>query len=122
MERERDVEKYLRRNLGSLGCLFLKWVSPGEDGVPDRILIMPGGKICFVEVKTDTGHMTGLQMMWQRKLRKMGCSAVTVYGMTGAKELIEVVKAMLKVKEVMPDDVHPARVPGQGDREGDQPG
>ena len=122
MERERDVEKYLRQNLTAMGCLFLKWVCPGEDGVPDRILIMPGGSICFVEVKTATGQMTGLQRMWQRKLRKMGCGAVTVYGMTGAKELIEVIKAMLKVKEVMPDEVHPARVPDPGDRESDQPG
>ena len=105
MERERDVEKYLKRKLGAIGCLFPKWVSPGEDGVPDRILIMPGGRICFVEVKTDTEHMTGLQMMWQRKLREMGCSAVTVYGMTGAKELVEVVEALLEVKEVTPDDI-----------------
>ena len=122
MERERDVEKYLRRKLTAIGCLFLKWVSPGEDGVPDRILIMPGGKICFVEVKTDAGHMTGLQMMWQRKLRKMGCGAVTVYGMTGAEELVEVVRILLRKKEVAPDEVRPARVPGPGDREGDQPG
>ena len=122
MGRERDVEKYLRRNLTAMGCLFLKWVCPGEDGVPDRILIIPDGTVCFVEVKTDAGHMTGLQMMWQRKLRKMGCGAVTVYGMTGAKELVEVVRILLRKKEVALDEVHPARVPDPGDREGDQPG
>lgn len=96
---ERDVESYLKRELSGLGCLFLKWVSPGNDGVPDRILIMPGGTVCFVEVKTETGRMTGLQWFWQKKLRGFGCSAVTVYGMTGAKEFIEVVKVILNRKE-----------------------
>ena len=96
MEVERDVESYLKRELSSLGCLFLKWVSPGNDGVPDRILIMPGGSVCFVEVKTKTGRMTGLQCFWQKKLRSFGCGAVTVYGMDGAKDFIGVVKIMLK--------------------------
>jgi len=100
---ERDVESYLKSQLTGLGCLFLKWVSPGNDGVPDRILIMPSGRICFVEVKTETGRMTGLQWFWQKKLRGFGCSAVTVYGMTGAKEFIEVVKVILNRKEVMPE-------------------
>ena len=43
-------------------------------------------------------------LMHYRHIEK-GCSAVTVYGMTGAKELVEVVEALLKVKEVMPDDI-----------------
>ena len=96
MESERDIEAWLRKQIEAQGCLFLKWVSPGNDGVPDRILIMPGGRICFVEVKTQTGHMTGLQCFWQKKLRSIGCGAVTVYGMDGAKEFIEVVKIILK--------------------------
>ena len=99
MEMERDVESYLKRQLSGLGCLFLKWVCPGNDGVPDRIVIMPGGRICFVEVKTQTGHMTELQCFWQKKLRSIGCGAVTVYGMKGAKEFIEVVKVMLKGRD-----------------------
>lgn len=98
MERERDVEKYIKNAAENLGCLFLKWVCPGNDGVPDRILIMPGGAICFVEVKTEAGHMTGLQAFWQKKLRGIGCGAVTVYGMTGAKEFIEVLKIRLEEK------------------------
>lgn len=104
MERERDVEKYLLRKLSGMGCLFLKWVSPGNDGVPDRILIMPGGRVCFVEVKTEHGNMTGLQMLWQKRLRDKGCGAICVYGMTGAKELLEVVKILLEKK----DEVHTA--------------
>ena len=94
MERERDVEAFLRKEIGDLGGMFLKWVCPGNDGVPDRILIMPGGRIVFVEVKTERGHLTGLQQVWQRELREQGCSAVTVYGMTGARELIEVIRVM----------------------------
>ena len=95
-ERERDVEKWLLRKLIDRKCLFLKWVCPGNDGVPDRILIMPGGRICFVELKTETGNMTGLQIFWQKRLRDMGCGAITIYGMRGAEELIEVIDILME--------------------------
>lgn len=49
--RESALEAKMRGIVQSRGGLFLKWVSPGYTGVPDRIAFMPGGKIMFVEVK-----------------------------------------------------------------------
>ena len=58
---EKDVEKKLIRGIKKLGGRAYKWVSPGNAGVPDRIIIMPEGRIYFVELKTDTGRLSGLQ-------------------------------------------------------------
>lgn len=92
MERERDAEAFLKREVEKVGCLFLKWVSPGNAGVPDRILITPAGRIIFVEMKTRTGHLDGLQRIWQKRLQEHHCSAVTVYGKEDAKQLAEIIQ------------------------------
>lgn len=49
--REATLEKSIKKYVESRGGLFLKWTSPGFTGVPDRILLLPGGRIYFVEVK-----------------------------------------------------------------------
>ena len=49
--REKMIESRLVQEVQSRGGLCWKFTSPGTDGVPDRIVLMPGGKIAFVEVK-----------------------------------------------------------------------
>ena len=98
-DRERDIEAYLQRKLTGMGCLFLKWVCPGNAGVPDRILILPRGKVIFVEIKAESGRMTCLQDSWQQRLREMGCSAVTIYGRDAAEELVTLVQDCLGLAE-----------------------
>lgn len=44
------------------GGMCMKFVSPGTAGVPDRIIITATGKILFVELKTETGHLSKIQM------------------------------------------------------------
>jgi hypothetical protein len=51
---EKDIEVYLRTETKKLGGLALKFVSPGFTGVMDRIVLLPGGIVLFVETK-DTG-------------------------------------------------------------------
>ena len=46
---EKEIEKKLIEGIHRLGGRTYKWVSPGHNGVPDRIVIMPGGKIIFVD-------------------------------------------------------------------------
>ena len=78
--RERDIEKKLIKGVKKLGGECLKWVSPGNIGVPDRIVILPSGDIFFVELKTDTGRLSGPQDYWQFRLKDLNCSAVVLYG------------------------------------------
>jgi hypothetical protein len=88
MERERDTEQWLRKKVEQMGGMAYKFTSPGNAGVPDRLVVFPGGLIYFVELKTSKGSVKPIQKWQQDKLRAMGCHVVTIYGMEGAKALI----------------------------------
>ena len=77
---EKDVEKKLIRGIKKLGGRAYKWVSPGNAGVPDRIIIMPEGRIYFVELKTDTGRLSGLQRQQITFIAKHGAEVWVLYG------------------------------------------
>lgn len=51
--RESKIEAYLRQRVTEAGGLCWKFTSPGLRGVPDRIVVMPGGKVYFVELKAE---------------------------------------------------------------------
>jgi len=91
-ERERDVEKWLRKEIEKMGGLAFKWTSPGNDGVPDRIVILPGGRVHFVELKTDGGKPRPVQVWQLGRLRHLGCNAEVIRGMDEAREFIEEVR------------------------------
>nr|DAI44327.1 MAG TPA: Nuclease [Bacteriophage sp.] len=70
---ERDIERALVGLVKSHGGMALKWVCPGWAGVPDRIVLLPGGKIIFVELKRPKGgEVRKLQEWWHTKLRSLG--------------------------------------------------
>lgn len=81
---ERDIEKKLRQGIRAKGGVCLKWVSPGTAGVPDRIVILPGGRVVFVELKDETGRMSKQQKVVCRRLAALGCD---VRGLRGAGEV-----------------------------------
>ena len=55
-----------------IGGLALKFVSPGFDGVPDRIVLLHGGKIGFVEVKAPGEKPRQLQLARHKLLNQLG--------------------------------------------------
>lgn len=72
-ELEKEVEKALVGAIRSMGGYCLKWVCPGWAGVPDRICLLPGGRVVFVELKRPTGGVLAeRQKMWAKKLRRLG--------------------------------------------------
>ena len=87
--RERDIEAYLRDKIRAWGGLALKWVSPGNNGVPDRIVIMPGGRIVFVELKAPGGRPTKLQQKQHERLRKLGCDVRVIDSYEGVDQLAQ---------------------------------
>lgn len=71
-KRERDIEKKLVKGLTKLGCIVYKFVSPGNSGVPDRLVILPNGQAIFIELKSETGRLSSGQRAQIRRLTKQG--------------------------------------------------
>jgi hypothetical protein len=70
---ESEIEAYLRTKVKALGGTAYKWTSPGQAGVPDRIVILPKGKVCFVEMKAPGESLRPLQQEQFKKLNGLGC-------------------------------------------------
>lgn len=70
--REKEVEQKLVKAVRARGGICPKWVSPGYDGVPDRIVLLPGMHMGFVEVKVPGEVPRPLQVSRHRLLRKLG--------------------------------------------------
>ena len=70
--RERDVERALVTHVKKAGGLCLKFVSPGWSGAPDRLVLFPGGLVCFVEVKAPGQRPRPLQRARHSQLKKLG--------------------------------------------------
>ena len=72
--KESYIESYLVRKVKEHGGLCYKFVSPGNPGVPDRLIITPTGKTIFVELKTEVG--------------KRGADCRVLFGMDAVKDFL----------------------------------
>ena len=70
--RESLIERKLVTEVKKRGGLAVKFVSPGLDGVPDRLVLFPGGKLAFVELKAAGKTMRPLQEKRARQLTALG--------------------------------------------------
>lgn len=70
--REKAIEQKLTLMVKRQGGICLKFVSPGFDGVPDRIVLLPGGCMAFVEVKAPGKKPRPLQTSRHKLLRRLG--------------------------------------------------
>lgn len=69
---EKEIERALKTRVEKLGGLCLKFVSPGNDGVPDRICLWPGGRVSFYELKRPGEKPNPLQVRRINQLRRLG--------------------------------------------------
>lgn len=70
--REKTTERKLTEAVMAMGGIAPKLVSPGFDGMPDRLVLLPGGKIAFVEVKRHGEKPRPLQEARHGMLRRLG--------------------------------------------------
>lgn len=71
---EKYIEKKLVTAVKAMGGIALKFVSPGVDGVPDRIVLLPMGRMSFVECKAAGKKMRPLQIRRKKQLEALGFS------------------------------------------------
>lgn len=90
--RERDVEAYLVRRVAALGGWAPKFVPLHMMGFPDRIVILPGGAVGFVEVKRPGGRLTPAQKINLERLRTLSVPALAVWSKEDVDEALEGLK------------------------------
>ena len=97
MIQEKDIERRLTRLAEKHGGRCLKWTCPGWKGVPDRILLFPGGRIIFVETKRPKGgKVAPLQKWWKDELRRLGFLSLIVsddQGLDSLEAILPVLQA-----------------------------
>lgn len=76
--REKEIEKRLKYKTLERGGIAFKFASPGHDGVPDRLVLLPKSKIGFVEVKAPNKKPRPLQMKWFKTLTELGFKVSTL--------------------------------------------
>ena len=85
------MEKAIEHHLGALvrlgGGLFWKFTSPGRQGVPDRMIVTPQGKIVFVELKTEDGRLSAIQRRTIAQMQAVHADVRVVYGLQEAEAL-----------------------------------
>lgn len=87
---EKSIENTLRQAVEAQDGLCLKWVCPGHRGVPDRMILFPGGIIAFVELKRPGAKIKagGLQNWWRQRLTEFGFRCYEISTAEHAKNLV----------------------------------
>lgn len=110
---EKDVEAYLRERMKVLGGKAYKIVSPGNDGMPDRLCVFPGDRKYLVETKGKGGSLTASQKKRFPELYRLG---VRIYMLWSRAEVDQFINALGGLQ----GEVHPASISGLLYRPGNQ--
>ena len=85
---EKEIERRMARSVKARGGLSYKFVSPNAPGVPDRIVVAPGGAVWFVELKTEAGRVSALQRSHLTKLENRGANVRVLFGARAVEDFI----------------------------------
>lgn len=78
---EANLEQFFRRRVRLVGGRSSKITA--EKGCPDRLVLMPGGRIYLVELKTERGRLEPAQVVWCQRAAALGTKVHVLYGKTG---------------------------------------
>ena len=91
--KESAIEARLAREVKRLGGLCYKFTSPGNPGVPDRIVILPNGRTVYIELKTEIGRLAKVQQWQIEQLRQRGADVRVLKGIDQVNAFLEEVRA-----------------------------
>ena len=90
MTDERDIEGKLVRAVAERGGLCLKLDSSGMKGIQDRLVLLPGAKVVFVDLKRPDGGRVGvLQKVRKVQIERLGFRSVVVKDDAGIAQVLE---------------------------------
>ena len=89
---ENRIEKRLKAEVEKIGGKSLKFTSPGVAGVPDRIVLLPHGKLIFVELKAPGKTPSPIQKYRAKEYRALGFDVRCIDSVIKIKELMEEVR------------------------------
>ena len=87
--REKTVEQKLVKAVKSRGGICPKLVCPGFDGMPDRLVLLPDGRVGFVEVKAPGEKPRLLQVSRHNLLRSLGLQVFTLDDITAIPRMLD---------------------------------
>lgn len=90
--REKAIEQKLRTEVKANGGLALKFISPGTVGVPDRIVLLPGSRVYFVELKAPGKTPSPKQVKMAEVLEKLGHKVRVIDSMEKVKEFMDEIR------------------------------
>lgn len=85
--REDVIERHLVNEVKKAGGIAYKFVSPGRRAVPDRLVLLPGGKVIFVECKAPGEKPRPDQLREHARLFALGHQVIVLDG----KDLAEII-------------------------------
>ena len=68
---EKQIEAYLVKRVKASGGVAYKFVSPAHRGVADRVVVLPGGAVWFVELKAEGGRLSPLQQVFADEMARL---------------------------------------------------
>lgn len=86
---ESRIENRLKKEVEKIGGKALKFVSPGTAGVPDRMVLLPGGRMYFVELKAPGKELRPLQKLRKKQLERLGFKVLVIDTVQKIQQFIE---------------------------------
>ena len=90
---EKNIEAHLVKSVRRIGGIAYKFVSPAHRGVADRVVVLPGGAVWFVELKAEGGRLSPLQQVFQSEMARLGQNYACLWSKDHVDEWIKDVTA-----------------------------
>lgn len=92
---EQKIEMYLKKKIKLIDGKAFKFSSPGMSGVPDRIVIIPGGHIYFIELKAPKKKLRKIQEIRVKQLKNLGCNVLVIDSKEKVDEFVNEVSSIV---------------------------
>lgn len=90
---EKKIEQKLVEMVRKMGGIALKLISPSYDGMPDRLVLLPKGKIAFIELKAPRKKMRPLQIRRKKQLESLGFAVYCIDGIQQIRGVIDEIQS-----------------------------